>query len=166
MIICFDITYTGELNNREFNRAKRDAFYHIGVRWHRDMRPKHFTKEGAREYGYKPRKGERGSGRGFKRSYTARKLKIHGHTLPLVFSGESRSLSAVRRIKATSNGVTIRMHAPSLNRKHAASEIVMREELTTISAAEEKRLLRAFHLRLVHNLRTIRGTPRTKRVVA
>lgn len=108
--------------------------------WHFQFRPKHFTHAGAREYKYTPRKGESGSGRKFKGSYTARKLKQFGHTRPLEYSGTSKALSSQQNIKATSKGGRAIIRAPALNFRHPNSEIRMRDEMTRVSDAERQKL--------------------------
>jgi len=105
--------------------------------WFRDFRPKHFTVRGAREYGYKKRKGEGLSGKAFRRSYTGQKLKRKGHTYPLVWSGVSQRRSQMGRITATSKRARVSMSIPAFNFRHPASDINMREEMETISRREE-----------------------------
>lgn len=128
---------------RELNTMLKAAWEETGVHWHRSMRPKHFTHAGAREYGYTPRKGERGAAgtKGFRQSYTGRKLKRFGHTLPLVYTGESRELTRIRDVRATSKGVRIVMNAPKLNFRSRHSTINMRDEMTRISAGEARELV-------------------------
>lgn len=134
------------------------GFARCGKFWHGTYREKHFTKRGAREYGYTPRKGERGSGRGFHSSYTARKLREKGHTLPLVWSGESRSYTRVRDVRATSTRVRVVMRAPKLNYRHPASQINMRDEMTRVSIAERNELIRVFDRDLDRRTNSMRDT--------
>lgn len=127
------------LGRRELNQVLEKAWFPPGKNWHEQFRPKHFTKEGAAEYGYEPRKGEQSgtSGKAFWRSYTGRKLKKFGHTLPLVFSGELRDKARTARIEATSKGVRVFLtNAGKANFHHPKSTIDMRAELTRISIAE------------------------------
>lgn len=127
---------------RHLRRVEKMMWQNLGEFWHKTMRPKHFTHAGAREYGYRPRKGERGNPhpKGFARSYTGRKLKKFGHTLPMVFTGESRSLTGIRDVRATSKGTRVVMRARGLNRRNRHSNINMREEMTRISILEKKQL--------------------------
>jgi hypothetical protein len=164
-MIVFTIKKTGwiaKLPKSKFNACARQAFREIGMYWHRALRPKHFTHRGATEYGYEPRQGERGSagGRGFRRTYTGRKLHRYGHTRPLVYTGESERESKTARIVATSKRVRVRMKLPRLNWRHESRTKTMREELTMISAAEEKRLLALFTDRLMKGLKGIKTTVR------
>lgn len=112
-----------------------------GVYWHSKLRAKHFTAEGAQEYGYTKRKGElipRGSKR-FRRSYTGRKLAMKGHTRPLVFSGEGEALSRIQDVRATAKRVRVILPR-KFNFRHPKSQVDMRAELTAISQADEKQL--------------------------
>jgi len=148
------ITYSGpvpgsqNMRQREWNNVVREAWRQVGLYWVNTYRPKHFTVAGAKEYGYDPRKGERGNlgPKGFKRSYTGRKLAKWGHTRPLVWSGRSEQATRAARIHATAtrnkSGVEIFMNAPTLNLKNPHSQINMRAEMTRISPRETVELVR------------------------
>lgn len=133
------ITYTGVVGMRPstFRRRFLKPMYHfLGEYWHRELLPKHFTNQGAKEYGYAPRKGEKGNkgGKGFRKSYTGRKLKRFGHTRPLVFTGELQRMSRFRNIKATSKGVKVTLpQARKANLRHPKSNVNMADELTRFS---------------------------------
>lgn len=170
MIIHFQTKYTGAvpgvgLKRRELNVIMKRAWYYIGVYWHRFFRPKHFTQAGAREYGYKPRRGQRGSGFGlFKESYTGRKLKKWGHTNPLVWKGLARDLTAIQDVRPTSKGVRIVMGAAQkLNWRHPKSDIYMAEEMRRVSIGERKVLIRIFDrfmdkaIKAIHTTKTVRS---------
>lgn len=145
MIMC-KVRYEGpvpgslNLSQRRFNELLKDAWFESGKYWHTEFRPKHFTKEGAAEYGYKPRKGEDlpfGS-RGFWKSYTGKKQKRFGHTLPLVNTGELRDRSKTANIQPTKNSVRVALsRANKANWHNPHSEINMADELTMISDQEE-----------------------------
>lgn len=162
-MILFKIKYQGavpRLAQRELRRLLRDSFEDAGVFWHRMFRRKHFTKAGAREYGYTPRKGEQ-AGRGskaFRRSHTGRKLRQFGHTLPLVFTGQSRQLTRIRDIRATSKGVRIVMRAPGLNRRPRGGRINLREEMTRVSIRERDALVKRFDRQLGTKLRRLKAS--------
>jgi hypothetical protein len=134
------------LSRSEVNDAIRRTWFIVGSDYHRAFMAKHFTHAGAREYGYAPRKGERGApgSKGFRRSYTGRKLRQKGHTLPLVWSGESRTLARVRDVRATSKGCRIVIHANKLNFRNPKSEINMRDEVTRVSDMEARVVMRDF----------------------
>lgn len=135
------------LGVREFNNLLKRAWYVTGKYWHTHFRPKHFTKAGAAEYRYLPRKGEESgtTGKSFWRSYTGRKQREKGHTLPLVFSGELRAMSKTASIHATHKGVRVALtRARKANFRHPNSQINMAEELTRVSEAEERKLAEVF----------------------
>lgn len=122
---------------QELNRIKKIAWTQLGVFWHKELRGKHFTQAGAREYGY----GRRS------RKYTARKEKAKGHTDPLVYSGLSRQLSRLRDVRALTKGRGVRVHVrvPALNFRSPKSDIRMADEMTTISERESVQLVRLFN---------------------
>jgi hypothetical protein len=133
---------------REFNNLMRQCYRAMGTWWHAQMRPKHFTHRGATEYGYDPRQGERGSGaKTFKRSYSGRKLRKFGHTLPLVWTGASRTRSLIRDIRVTKDSARVVLSTPTLNFKRGrkpGAKKTLREEMTTVSDGERKELARVF----------------------
>jgi len=150
------------LSKREWNRLKKLAWEEVGKIRHAKLRPKHFTKAGAREYDYKPRSGEAGSGHGFRQSYTDRKLKRWGHTDPLVWSGETRELSSRGNIAATGNGV--RLTYPSLRKLNqfkpkskSGIEIDMIEEFQTVSQEEREIIAQLWIVQMERFLRSYRG---------
>lgn len=148
------ITYSGpvpgsqNLRQREWNDVVREAWRQVGLYWVKAFRPKHFTAEGGREYGYAKRSGERGNAgsQGFKRSYVGKKLAKFGHTKPLVWSGRSEAATRSARIHATAtrnkSGVEIFMNAPTLNLRNKYNDTNMRAEMTRISERETIELVR------------------------
>lgn len=154
-MLNLDIRYTGHpLKKRDFNKMKRKTFLRMGRQWHSEMRPKHFTHGGAREYGYRPRKGQSGNThrKGFAQSYTGIKLRLVGHTRPLEFSGEGKRLSQIRNIRVTSKRVQIILPR-KFNFRNPHSDINMREELTTISQREEQLLVLEADRDLEHQIK-------------
>lgn len=139
------IKYSGvlskNLSKRTLNaHVLKPAYHDIGVYWHTHYRKKHFTHAGASEYGYTPRKGDRGSGRRFKGSYTAKKIRKWGHSKPLIWTGESERLTRIRDVRATSKGCRVVLKANKLNFRSRHTEIRMREEMTRISRREAREL--------------------------
>lgn len=139
------ITETGptpKLLRREANEIHRQTALEMGDHWFHNFRAKHFTTAGASEYGYTPRQGERGNAglKGFRRSYTGRKLRLKGHTRPLVYSGQSENLTKIKDVRATATKEEAKgrvvIHAPTFNRKGKGSRCDMRAEIQTISAPE------------------------------
>jgi hypothetical protein len=130
---------------RKRNEIFKAGYLYLLLYWHEHFREKHFTHAGAREYGYTPRVGEAGSGRKFAGSYTERKLKKHGHTRPLEFSGETRRRAAqTPNVRATSKSARLRLDVPALNFKHPKSKVLARSEMIRISPAEQVILAREF----------------------
>lgn len=175
--IGFEIDYHGavpgslQMGQREFNDLRRAAWFSTGKYWMQHFRAKHFTKAGAAEYQYSPRKGETGNThpKGFWASYTRRKQRDKGHTLPLVWTGESRRRTRRARITAratsTKSHCRIAMNAPTLNRRHKDSDIRMWDEMTRVSPREIYILLRHYERFIDWKLRALQGTT-TKRIAA
>ncbi len=167
-IFGFKMTYSGFAAEpkRVFNEGAKWAFGQVGLFWHRKLRLKHFTPAGAREYRYQPRKGQTGNAHpfGFRRSYTGIKLRTHGHTNPLEFSGETKALSAAARIVATSKGVRVSYPAlRKLNFRNPHSKIRMADEYRNVSDAETRKIeklhARSLELRFgkTRLVRTVKG---------
>lgn len=151
------------LSQRRFNNLKKRAWTATGKYWFEHFRPKHFTKAGAVEYGYKKRKGEDygTTGKSFWRSYTGRKQKKFGHTLPLVYSGELRDNSTIASIHATYKGVRVALPwAQKANFRYAGSDINMAQELTRVSPAEERILAEVFDDELQRQIDSFHTTQR------
>lgn len=146
MIKVLEIRYSGpvpgkNLKVKEWNEILRDGWFSIGRMWHRLYVPRHFTKAGAREYRYTPRKGESGSGRRFKGSYVARKIKRWGHALPLVWTGESRALAKYAVFRANKKRVKVQMPGlRKLNFRPRGGRINMVAEMQTVSDYERRKL--------------------------
>ena len=143
------------LTDDRLKNILKEAWYDPGKEWHENLRPKHFTKEGEREYGYEPRSGEESgqSGKAFWRSYTGRKLKKFGHTLPLVYSGDLRDRSRVARIENNPTGVKVVLtRANKANFHNPHSNIDMRAELTRISIDEAHQLTDVLESSLITKL--------------
>ncbi len=164
MLAKFRIKYKGAMPGTkrfaiQLNRAKRGAWTDAGRWWHKILRPKHFTKRGATEYGYQPRSGERGRPYkgGFRRSYTGRKLAEYGHTQPLKLTGKSQAMTRLRdvRPKPKGKGVRVVLRAPALNARYKDSNINMRDEMTVISQAEANPIIRIWNKSLERRLRRV-----------
>lgn len=129
------------MKKSEFNRGLKGAWAEAGEHWHRRFLKKHFANAATREYSYRPRQGEAGNPhpKGFKRSYTGKKLKKYGHTRPLELTGTGRAMAEKNHdVRSTSKGVRVVMRAPVFNFRSKKSLINMRNELTTVSAPEAK----------------------------
>lgn len=141
------------LGKRIFNNSVKATLATIAEDWHDEMLPRHFTEEGAREYGYYLRKGQGldRSGRAFQRSYTGRKLREKGHELPLVFSGEGRGLARLRKINATNKQASVVLPS-KFSFRNPKSRIDMRAELTATTQSEESQLRKTAQTRLAQLL--------------
>ncbi len=110
---------------RELGQAFKAGYQRALVHWHEKYRPLHFTRVAYLRYGYLKRAGEKltPQSKPWKRSYTGRKwaagprLVGEHHTNPLVWSGRSRTLAAIRDVRATSKGGRCAIHARALNWK-------------------------------------------------
>lgn len=139
---------TPRLMARQANSVHRVAAIDLAHFWHDHYVRKHFTQAGATEYGYTPRRGQSGNlgPEGFNRSYTGQKLRIKGHTRPLVWSGASYLFVIASRNNVTATATRgnatarLRMNAPALNFKNPRSRIDMRAELTTVSPREHQEM--------------------------
>lgn len=167
------IKYTGPVPGilaRELNRVKKQAWTLVGIWWHGDsrMRAGHFTVAGGRRHGFLPRKGEElpfGSKK-YWRSYAGQKMRQHGHQRPLTFSGLSKRLTQIRRIRATATNKKSQCKVilpPGFNRRHPASKIDMRAEVTHITIDEARRLVQMFDSWVGSCIKGIRKT-QTKKV--
>jgi len=158
---------TPKLLKRELNNCHRDAAANMGEFWHERYRPKHFTNAASTEYGYTPRQGERGRpfGKGFDRSYTGHKLKLHNHSRPLVFSGESQRRTETMDVRATAKKgeafVRVVLHAPALNFRYSGSPIDMRDEMTAVSQREADAIAIETATFLQFRYRRVRATETT-----
>jgi len=161
------IKYRGakpSLPAKQFTPIKKDGFDHIARMWFLDYRPKHFTRAGAREYGYAPRVGEllpRAS-KAFRRSYYGRKLKKLGHADPLVFSGASKRATAAATIVAFGTGSRIKMPAGNLRWRNKHSKIDMMDEMRRVSASEVQALTEALDKRIQGGLNANRDASQEK----
>lgn len=143
---------------KERGRVQKDAFHGIGARWHKEFLGKHFENSAYSRYPgvYQPRKGERGSGRHFKGSYTAKKLRMFGHTRPLVYTGESLRLAKIRDVRATSKGAAVRLKSRKLNFRHPKSKVKMSLEVRAFNRAEILDLREYFDKRFQRGIGLIR----------
>ena len=162
---------TPDMMKKAHNEVTRVGYRAMGVYWHKVFRPKHFTRAGATEYDYEPREGERGKpgSRGFKRSYTGRKLQAppegKGHTLPLVFTGDSMFLSRIQDVRVTATGGTtnrrgrarVVMRTPTLNFRPEGRTDTMGEELTRVTDKEATQIARIGAKAMGAKYRTIRA---------
>ena len=62
-------------------------------------------------------------------------MRIKGHNDPLVWSGRSRRLASIRKVRATSRGARVILNAPALNRMKRQKELtrVIPREMLVLS---------------------------------
>jgi len=132
---------------RDWNKWVKAANLAMGSHWHENFKRKHFTDDGAREYGYTPRKGQRKTpgSKSYRRSYWGRKVaklaKQGRRALPLVLTGDSRRQAmSQKKVVATSKLCRVKINAPGLNRRAKGSKVNMREEMTTVTRKEFRAL--------------------------
>lgn len=131
------------IRKRQLQRATKDSLEQMGRRWHDLYLPEHFKESAYQRYGYYRRKGMGldPNGRAFRISYAGRKLRQQRHERPLVFSGEGQML-ALGPVRLRLTGRQARVVLPSkFNRRHPASRISMRDEITKIIPAEAQDLV-------------------------
>jgi hypothetical protein len=130
----------GAMTKREFGaEILKPAWKRLGEWFHAERLPIRFTNQAKTLLNLALRKGEEpGIGlKGFRRSYTGRKVRMKGHKKPFVWSGESeRDATRIRDVRSTSNGVKIVLHARKLNYRNPASKIRMNEEIRRVAASE------------------------------
>ena len=134
---------TANLRPRQWNNVLKDAWRAMGEYWLRWYLPKHFTKAGAVEYGYLPREP----------NYNRQKH----YKPPLVNSGELRS-EAPRAawIQPTHTGCRVVLPgAKKANFRPTCGLIDMREELETVSEAEQVQLARVHEQHVINRLAKI-----------
>jgi hypothetical protein len=131
-------------------KARKATWEYTGVYFHGKMRDNRFTEEHAREANYTKRRGEniaRGT-KEFKASYTGRKLRIHGHTRPLEFSGDTRRRVRAATVKAFALKCQVRYQGASkFNFRNPRSQINMGDEFRRILPREAKELGQEFNNR-------------------
>lgn len=133
-------------SRQDVNNWLREGFGVMGDAWHRYYRRTHFSTRASNKYGYAKRA----------KSYNRRKRRIFGHTIPLVLSGESRSLSETRKIKATKRSVTIRMPVRAFNFKPKNSSVNMRKEFLATTRSEDSDLARRANRRVTKKINEFR----------
>ena len=170
--IEFKTKYTGaipgvNLTQREWNTIVREAWSQVGHMFHKTFVKKHFTKAGAREYGYTPRKGEE-FGRKTKarrKSYIGKKKQAKDHELPLVWSGDTRTAAKRANIKSFAmrkgSGVRVILRLPNLSRLPKGGRIDMIDEMFRISDREKVAVIAFLDNLLLKKIKAIRRTTTT-----
>lgn len=155
------------IRGRKLTDVVKHGLGTMAAHWHATYLPLHFLESAYQRYGYTRRKGvrdveafrvrraaevvmghrltadelEREVERFLKRSYTARKIRRWGADLPLVFSGQTRTLARWPDIRVTRDKARVVLPR-GLNRRHPESTINMRDEVTRIIPSERRTLVR------------------------
>jgi hypothetical protein len=125
------------LARADMNRILKESWREPADHWHGEMLPRHFTHGAAQRYGYQTRT----------KAYNIRKRRIFGHTRELVFTGQGRALTRIKRITSTSKGCRVRMQGARVfnfrrRREDGKLSPDMKSELRTITTSEQRRLVR------------------------
>jgi hypothetical protein len=140
------------------NAAQKEAWADVAWRFHEQYRDKRFTPEHALEAGYLKRKGELipRNTKAFRQSYTGRKLRIHKHTNPLMFSGDTKKAMKWASVSSTSKGGKAAYSgARAFNFLPPRSRIRMGDEFRRILPREAMELGRYFDERLDLHLKKL-----------
>ena len=167
MELTIDITVKGAVaawGRRAVNDVMRRAFEKAGIYWGQKFLPKHFTKAGAREYGYAPRKGERArfGSRAFR--YWAGPEEVRRREiLPLIYTGDAEDTIRTYNVRAvaTSKDVYVKVTMPGargLNRLPAK----MRGDLRRVSTAEWATITEVINAEIQIGLAALQGTERKR----
>jgi len=138
------------LKKRAWNRqVQQPAWKATGLAWNRRFKRKHFTEEGAAEYGYATRAV----------GYVAKKRRRLGHADPLTYSGELRRNVRSVSIRATSKSVKVRLlGSRKANLRHPREKANKADELRTISETEAFLLAREWDSGAGKAIRRTTGT--------
>jgi len=153
----FRVTVTFEPDihtyQRVWNRARKAGLRAMGELYASQYLAKHFTHQGAREYGYEPRQIFRRTKGG--------KLTSRGSKPPLVESGDLRKEAQDSvRVKVYGSRAVIQMDVPWYIRAHKDAGMDLEDELTRISSAEAQAMADA-HVKAINT--EMAKTPRRRR---
>jgi hypothetical protein len=129
------------ISKSKFNKMVGATLERVGYTYWDKYVDFHFSKAAANKYHYTPRSGEPGSGAAFKGSYVANKLKQHGHTRPLEYTGDTRQRTRamrgkIRVVKSGKNPRIILTYPQGFNRRHKDSDIRMGDEIRAVAGDE------------------------------
>ena len=152
-IVVTEFGATPGLMKSEINRLTKEALIAAAENHYREYMPLHFTMAAFSRYGYRPRAAK----------YVAKKNKIYGHVLPLVYSGTSKNLalSGEPQISATRHRATLIQRARKLNYRRPGSPIRMNREISAVTQSEvntASRVAGREYLRLARELSVSKTT--------
>ena len=134
----------GAIPTRVFSEIQKRVMLVFPNAWHALFKGRHFTEEGKELYKYAPRAGERRGGLPQKGSYTAKKLRLYGHTLANVYTGRGmREASNNRATSGRHHGGELYARAglPNIfNLRNPRGRTNPAAEVTTVLKAEQAAL--------------------------
>jgi len=139
------ITTTGgpKTTKRKLRLYKKTALSEAIDEWHEKRLPDHFRPKATGLYRYKMRS----------RKYEEKKRRIHHHSNPLVYSGETRFMATRSiQITATAKGVTGRIQVPKYIYMRRLGQPDLASELTRITRAELKTIMAGVEASLVEQI--------------
>jgi hypothetical protein len=148
IVTQIDMTGIGAVKKSDLRRAQKRAYFHIGQFWLANMLPKHFESGAKSTYNYRPRSAK----------YLRRKRAAVHHSQPLVFTKDLMNQvqrPANQRVSATSKGASVRL------RHHIVTRQV-RQEMTTITSAESKKLSEEYRDHLIADLNSVKRRKRIR----
>ncbi len=152
-IVVTEFGATPGLLKSEVNRLTKESLVAAAENHYREYMPLHFTMAAYSRYGYGARSAK----------YLAKKNKIYGHVLPLVYSGKSKELAlgGDPKIEATRHKATLVQRARGLNRRRPGSQIYMNREISAVTQSEintASRVAGRTYLRLARELAVSKTT--------
>jgi hypothetical protein len=160
-IVMTEFGPTPGLVARERDRLIRETLETVAKNHHR-FTDRHFRIEAKRLYNYLPRKGEGLSGKAFYRSYMGRKLREKGHQLPLVWSGQQRTLARIGEVRSRGNKTVLVRGCRGLNRRNPHSLIRMNEEVRRVADSERQEAEALAQKTFAKKLRSVQTTKTTR----
>jgi len=148
---------------RRWDKARKAGLKAAGELWIQKFLRRHFTREGASRYGYKPRVAPR-------HGYSPRRARggsrnRGGDPRPLVHSGRLvSSVSRSAKVKVYGASARIEMEAPEYIRfrGHRGTGPDMVEELTTVTGDEAEELAEAYAAAIEEELSRVRRRRRIR----
>lgn len=141
-----------------FKADIRAALKEAAEEWHGRYLPKHFTPAAYNAYKYAPRTTR----------YGKRKMRLKGHTRPLVFTGRMKKMvTSVYRISGTAKRATVSMNGPRyMYQYNKRGKIVDKaKEMTMTTRREETALAKHLERGLVDRQRERNPVETTRMVV-
>ena len=142
------------LKPRRRQQIMKRVYTAIGQRWGQEFLPQHFDAR-QKQYTLAKRAGQQTglAPKEFWKSYTGRKKRKYGHTLALVWTGESKRRAQRFKVHAVgqgrNQGATVTVPTPTLNRKPGGLD--MAAEVRQVLPSERANLA-AYGQRTMQNI--------------